>query len=79
MIHGVPEGWWLEIIDDRDPVEGRPYYLDPFGDLEFWIGFRHITLPKVNMHLGPTIDQEGAYFGVLFLCGVSVSLKRKRQ
>ncbi len=35
-LHGGRQHWWLEIRDDRPPVNGRPYLLDPRGDYEFY-------------------------------------------
>lgn len=44
IIHGDRERWWLEVIDDRPPMEGRPYYIDPPGDKEFFELAQHANL-----------------------------------
>ncbi len=36
ILRGTAERWWLEILDDRAPMRGRPYYIDPHGDEEFF-------------------------------------------
>ncbi len=37
ILHGTREHWWLEIWDDRiAELVGRPYYLNPQGDLSFF-------------------------------------------
>lgn len=33
---GTRDRWWLEITDERPPMNGRPYRLDPVGDPGFF-------------------------------------------
>ena len=47
IIQGVRERWWLEVTDDRPPINGRPYRLDPQDDAQFfaWAQDKGLTMP----------------------------------
>ena len=37
LLHGHADKWWLEVHDERNPeLRGRPYLLDPLGDVNFF-------------------------------------------
>ncbi len=36
VFSGTQDRWWIEITDERPPMNGRPYRIDPVGDPLFF-------------------------------------------